>query len=149
MLLWFVGSSVAAVWFVFRDPNFAFRLVVVGALLPDIVDGVAGGAGPLHSLVTVVAVMGVVMIATIGRRAVRKQLLAVTIGMFLHLVFDAAFANTAMFWWPFGGFATYNQPLPSVERGWLNVGLEIVGVLLMLWVRAQIAAVKKKSQKTQ
>ena len=149
MLLWFVGTSVAAVWFVFRDPQFNFRLVVVGALIPDIIDGIGGGAGPLHSVVTVIALLAVVMLITTGRRPVRKPLLAVIIGLFLHLVFDGAFTNTSMFWWPLGGFATYEQALPSIDRGWINVGLELVGVGLILWVRSQIGPIGKKVQQTQ
>lgn len=149
MLLWFVGTSVAAVWFVFRDPQFNFRLVVVGALIPDIIDGIGGGAGPLHSVVTVIALLAVVMLITTGRRPVRKPLLAVIIGLFMHLVFDGAFANTSMFWWPLGGFATYEQALPSIDRGWINVGLELVGVGLILWVRSQIGPTGKKIQQTQ
>ena len=149
MLLWFVGTSVAAVWFVFRDPQFNFRLVVVGALIPDIIDGIGGGAGPLHSVVTVIALLAVVMLITTGRRPVRKPLLAVVIGLFMHLVFDGAFANTSMFWWPLGGFATYEQALPSVDRGWINIGLELVGVGLIFWVRSQIGQTGKKIQQTQ
>jgi hypothetical protein len=149
MLLWFVGTSIAAVWFVFRDPQFNFRLVVVGALIPDIIDGIGGGAGPLHSVVTVIALLAVVMLITTGRRPVRKPLLAVIIGLFMHLVFDGAFANTSMFWWPLGGFATYEQALPSVDRGWINIGLELVGVGLIIWVRSQIGLTGKKIQQTQ
>jgi hypothetical protein len=149
MLLWFVGTSVAAVWFVFRDPQFNYRLVVVGALIPDIIDGIGGGAGPLHSVVTVIALLAVVMLITTGRRPVRKPLLAVIIGLFMHLVFDGAFANTSMFWWPLGGFATYEQALPSIDRGWINVGLELVGAGLILWVRSQIGQTGKKIQQTQ
>ena len=149
MLVWFVGTSIAAVWFVFRDPNFNYRLVVAGALLPDVIDGIGGGAGPLHSLISVVAIMVVAMLATIGRRVLRKKLLALIIGMFLHLVFDGAFANTSMFWWPLGGFSTYGQALPSIERGWINVALELVGVGLILWVRPQIDLFGKKFQQTQ
>jgi hypothetical protein len=149
MLLWFVGTSIAAVWFVFRDPQFNFRLVVVGALIPDIIDGIGGGAGPLHSVVTVIGLLAVVMLITTGRRPVRKPLLAVIIGLFMHLVFDGAFANTSMFWWPLGGFATYEQALPSVDRGWINIGLELVGVGLIIWVRSQIGLTGKKIQQTQ
>ena len=149
MLLWFVGTSIAAVWFVFRDPQFNFRLVVVGALIPDIIDGIGGGAGPMHSVVTVMALLAIVMLITTGRRPVRKPLLALIIGLFMHLVFDGAFANTSMFWWPLGGFATYEQALPSIDRGWINVGLELVGVGLIFWVRSQIGLTGKKIQQTQ
>lgn len=149
MLLWFVGTSMAAVWLVFRDPQFNFRLVVVGALIPDVIDGVGGGAGPMHSVLTVIGLLAIVMLITTGRRPVRKPLLAVIVGLFMHLVFDGAFANTTMFWWPLGGFATYEQALPSIERGWINVGLELAGVGLVVWVRSQIGRAGKKKQQTQ
>ena len=63
MLLWFVGTSVATVWIVFRDPTFRFRLVVVGALIPDVIDGLTGWR-VAHSVVSVVVAMAVVMLAT-------------------------------------------------------------------------------------
>jgi hypothetical protein len=100
-------------------------------------------------VVTVIALLAVVMLITTGRRPVRKPLLAVIIGLFMHLVFDGAFANTSMFWWPLGGIATYQQALPSIDRGWINVGLELVGVGLILWVRSQIGLTGKKIQQTQ
>ena len=39
----FVGTSIATVWFVFRDPRFDYRLLIVGSVLP-LADGVTGGA---------------------------------------------------------------------------------------------------------
>ena len=141
MLLWFVGTSVATVWIVFRDPTFKFRLVVLGALLPDLIDGVSG-ARVAHSVVGVVAAMTLVMAATFGRKPVRKAWLAVVIGLFLHLVFDFAFANTQMFWWPIGGFGFVDDALPVVSRGWWNVPLEVVGAVLAVWTSRQVAFAK-------
>jgi hypothetical protein len=128
MLLWFVGTSVATVWIVFRDPTFRFRLVVLGALIPDVVDGLTGWR-IAHSVVSVVAAMAIVMLATYGRRPVRKTWLAVVIGLFLHLVFDFAFASNELFWWPLGGFDFAEAALPVVERGWWNVPLEAIGAV--------------------
>jgi hypothetical protein len=143
MLVWFVGASLAAVWFVFRDPHFAFGRVVAGVLLPDVVEGIAGRVGPLHSVVTIVALMGVVMLATIGKRGRRKKWLALTIGMFLHLVFDGVFAETEVFWWPLGGIDVGESTIPSFERSWqINVALEVVGAALVLWFLRQLAVAR-------
>jgi len=141
MLLWFVGTSVATVWIVFRDPTFKFRLVVLGALLPDLIDGVSG-ARVAHSVVSVVGSMTLVMAATFGRKPVRKAWLAVVIGLFLHLVFDFAFANTQMFWWPIGGIDFVDDALPVVARSWWNAPLEIVGAVLAVWTSRQVAFAK-------
>jgi hypothetical protein len=50
----------------------------------------------------------------------------------LHLVFDGAFTNNEVFWWPFtGGFA--DSPLPVADRGWWNLVLEAAGLALLWW----------------
>jgi hypothetical protein len=135
MLLWFVATAVAAVWFVFRDERFDNRVLAIGALSPDVVDGIAGGMWLGHSVITPLAVMALVMFATRRRRTVRRALLALPIGMFLHLIFDGAFASTSAFWWPVTGLAGPDGALPVVQRGWWNLPLEMAGVVLgvFLW----------------
>jgi hypothetical protein len=134
MILWFLGGAFLIVWLVFRDPAFDYRLLFVGVLAPDAVDALFGGARVLHSLLFSVALLVVVMLATVGRRALRRRLIALPIGTFLHLVLDGAFADTDVFWWPFSGadFAG-DPPLPSVERGLWNVALEAVGLAILVW----------------
>ena len=134
MLFWFVGTAYAAVWFVFRDPRFNLRLLAVGALLPDAVDVWSGGTWVMHSVVSAVAALALVMLATRGRKPSRPALLALPIGMFMHLVFDGVFARTTAFWWPLAGTSFGTDRLPSFDRGWVNVPLEVTGVLLALWV---------------
>jgi hypothetical protein len=141
VLFWFVGTAYAAVWFVFRDPRFNLRLLAVGALLPDAVDVWSGGTWVMHSVASAVAALALVMLATRGRKPSRPALLALPIGMFMHLVFDGVFARTAAFWWPLAGTSFGADRLPSFDRGWVNVPLEVTGVLLALWVgRASAAA---------
>jgi hypothetical protein len=133
VLLWFVATSVLTIFLVFTDPRFDYRPLIVGALLPDVIDAPFGGARAMHSLTTSVVLVAVVMVATIGRRTVRKRLLAVPIGMLLHIVFDGAFTDTDVFWWPFsGGFG--DARLPLVERGIVvDVVLEAIGAALLWW----------------
>ena len=129
MLFWFIATSVWSVWFVFRDPKFDYRLVALAALAPDLIDGLRGAVGPMHSVVTSIAVLFAIMIATAGRKPSRQRLLAIPIGMFIHLIFDGAFSNTKTFWWPLTGISLSENSLPSVERGLWNLPLEIVGVI--------------------
>jgi len=129
MLFWFVATAIWSVWFVFRDPKFDYRLVAIAALIPDLIDGWRGSIGPLHSVVTSIAVLFAIMLATAGRKPSRQRLLAIPIGMFIHLIFDGAFSNAETFWWPFMGANLSDEPLPSVDRGLLNLPLEIVGVI--------------------
>ena len=58
------------------------------------------------------------MVLTVGRRPARQCWLGLPIGTLLHLVFDGAWADTALFWWPLGGWAFDDAPLPEVARGW-------------------------------
>lgn len=137
MFIWFVGSAALAVWLVFRDDRFDYRVLALGALAPDLVDAAAGGTGVAHSVTASVVVMGAVMGLTVGQRARRRRWLALPIGMFLHLVVDGVFSDTAVFWWPFAGVALDGGALPSIERGWWNVPLEILGIAMVvfLWRR--------------
>ncbi len=38
MFLWFAGLAVVGVWKVFGDTSIDYRLVIAGALAPDLVD---------------------------------------------------------------------------------------------------------------
>ena len=130
MILWFVGTGVLAMWNVFHDPRFDNRLLIAGLLLPDVVDAVWGGARGLHSITGSVVILVLMMLATYGRRPIRRRLLAIPIGTFLHLVFDGAFNDTKVFWWPFTGVSFADTRLPVVERGVVNVVLEVIGLAL-------------------
>lgn len=148
MFFWFLGTSAATVWLVFRDQRFDYRILFVGVLGVDVFDAILGGARVLHSVTASVAVLLVVVLVTQRGGAARQRWLALPIGMFLHLVFDGAFSSTLVFWWParevvynlfssepVGWFAAFDgAQLPSVERGAFNVVLEVAGLLLVAWL---------------
>jgi hypothetical protein len=138
VFFWFIGSAIVAVWYVFRDPRFDYRLLVVGSVLP-LADGLfALGDGPgmrwMHSLAFSVVLLVVVMALTAGRKPHRKLLLGLPIGTFFHLVFDGAWATTDVFWWPFGGSDLEGHRLPEVQRGWLSALLEVAGIAIVGWI---------------
>ena len=134
MFLWFISLAVLGVHSVFRDTALDHRLIAVGALLPDVVDGIVRrGSGPLHSVAGAVTLLIATMIATIGRRQLRKRLLAIPIGVFAHLVLDGAWANTDAFWWPFTGTGFAGR-LPVVQRGLgVDALLETVGLFALVY----------------
>ena len=133
MLLWFIATSVITIGFVFRDPSFDNRLLVVGSVLPGI-DVVFGGARALHSITTSIALLAIVMVATKRGSGTRKTLLGLPIGMFLHLVYDAAWNDTDTFWWPVTGVGFDDTGIPIVDRGWISVLLEVVGLVGCVWL---------------
>ena len=133
MFFWFLGGSLLIAWTVFRDPGFDYRLVMVGSVLPDVVDAAFGGARVAHAVVPSIVLLVVVMLATIGHRRLRRHLLALPIGTFIHLVLDGVFTNTKVFWWPFTGGHFAGTRLPSVSRGRWDVALEFIGLVILAW----------------
>lgn len=133
MLLWFLGTALVSVWYVFTDPRFDYRLLLVGAIVPDVIDIPFGRSAWPHSLTVAVGALAVVMLVTAGRKPVRRLLLGLPIGMLLHLVWDGAFASTRVFWWPFSG--SWGQtPVPSIDRSWvLAVAMEVAGAAMLAW----------------
>ena len=121
------------VWYVFRDPRFDYRLLIVGSLLPDL-DVLAGGMRWMHSVFFSVVLLAIAILASVGDPPRRKLLLGLPIGTFLHLVFDGAWATTEVFWWPFTAASIGDEPLPSVQRGWWNMVLEAIGLVILIWV---------------
>ncbi len=133
MFFWFIATACLSVWFVFRDDRFDYRFLILGVFLPDIVDVFTGGSWIMHTLLASVVVMVIVMLATKNRKTIRRRLLAIPIGMFLHLVFDGAFASTEVFWWPFTG-GSFDEALPVAQRWGLNIALEAIGLLGIAWM---------------
>jgi hypothetical protein len=133
VLLWFAGMSVAVAWVVFRDPAFDHRVLIAGALLPDVVDAPFGGARVAHTVLFSAALLLAVMLATRGRRQTRRRWLALPIGTFVHLLADGAWTRAETFWWPFLGGAL-GGPLPSFDHGIAVLVLqELAGAGALVW----------------
>jgi hypothetical protein len=140
MLLWFAGVSLVVAWVVFHDPAIDHRVLVAGALLPDVVDAPLGGAWVGHTLLFSAILLGVVMLATRGRRPARRRWLALPIGTFVHLVADGVWARSQVFWWPFLG-GGLRGPLPSLDHGIAVAILEEMagaGALVWFWRRFRL-----------
>lgn len=134
MFLWFLGTAAIAVWFVFRDDRFDYRVLALGAILPDVIDLITAGAWIMHSVVTSVVILGVVMAVARRGSVGRRRWLALPIGTFFHLVFDGAFNNTRLFWWPFAGLDFEGANVPSFDRMSLNIVLELAGGAMLFWL---------------
>jgi hypothetical protein len=134
LLLWFAGLSFVLVVAVFRDAALDERLVMAAACLPAALDLLVGGVRLLHTLVFPIGVLAVVMLATIGRRAARRRLLAVPIGLFMNLVLDGMWSSTRLIAWPLAGWSFGDEPLPTLHRAVaLKVVMEVAGAAALLW----------------
>jgi inner membrane protein len=114
LILWHLGMTPLIVRYVFRDPAMDLRWVLVGSILPDVIDKPIASilfhdtfrthriVG--HALVFPVALLAVVMIATRRGTLRRRAWIALVIGVFIHLVLDGAWTSPEAFLWPFFGF---------------------------------------------
>jgi hypothetical protein len=132
MFFWFLGVSFVLVWNVFRSPLLDYRLVMLGAVAP-LGEVVLGGPRLAHTLAFAVALLGAVMLATRGRRLVRRRWISLPIGVLVHLVLDGAWTSTEVFWWPFFGLGFPQAPLPELDHGAWSVLLELAGVAALAW----------------
>ncbi len=133
MLLWFAGLAVVIVWQVFRDTAVDYRLLMAGALAPDLVDLATPGPGVAHALSAGAAVLAVVMVLTRGRRRLRRRALALPVGMMLHLLLDAAWAEPELFWWPALGLSLEAETPLSFHRPAAVLALQEAAGLAALW----------------
>ncbi len=128
MFLWFAVVAAVLVAEIFQSPMVDYRIVALGAVLPlsDLVLSSAGLGTVFHSLLAPIVILAVVMATTVGRRLLRRRLLGIPIGMFLHLVLDGTWADQSLFWWPLFGLELSDIP----ERSGLvfRLGLEVVAV---------------------
>jgi hypothetical protein len=113
VIFWHLGMTVLIVRYVYRDPNMDLRWVLVGSLLPDLLDKPVGSILFndtfethrlfAHSVLFPVAALLVVIVVTARGTALRKGLIGLVIGSLVHLVLDAAWADPEAFWWPLFG----------------------------------------------
>ena len=132
MLIWFAVVSAVAVAEIFGSPLVDYRMVALGSVLP-VIDLIVGQPTPVHTLAGPVVVLTAVMLATVGRRLLRRRLLGLPIGMFLHLVLDASWDSAQLFWWPAFGSDLSTQSVPESNAIAIRVILELVGIGTGVW----------------
>jgi membrane-bound metal-dependent hydrolase YbcI (DUF457 family) len=113
VILWHFGATVLIVRYVFRDPDMDLRWVLAGSILPDLIDKPIAsvffhdtfGTHRIfaHSIVFPMLAFAVVLVATKRGTNLRRGLIGAVIGVFIHLLLDAAWATPEAFWWPFFG----------------------------------------------
>lgn len=134
MLLWFAGMSFVLVVAIFRDAALDERLVMAAAVLPAALDLAVGGVRLLHTLAFPIVLLTVLMVATIGRRGLRRRLLALPIGAFMNLVLDGMWSSTRLIVWPLGGLSFGDEQLPTLGRPWpLRLLMELAGLVALVW----------------
>lgn len=127
MLFWHIGAALWLFRWIFRDPKVDVRFLLLGAILPDLVDLPVGtilfperySTGELwfHSLIVPTIYMTIVLVATRrGRR--RRAWMALGVGWLLHLVIDGMWVSQDVFLWPFFGWEIPPGQAPFWPLAW-------------------------------
>lgn len=135
--------------YAFRDPNMDLRFLVLGAVIPDLIDAPVGFALWsqvenvrlfAHSLLFAALVMVAVLLLT-RRGRPRKRWMPVAVGILLHLIFDAMWRQPETLWWPFQGweftatgYATVGEYLVWLLTDPTTWLLEAAGLLYLLYL---------------
>jgi inner membrane protein len=162
MLFWHAGATIAIARYTFRDDRMDLRMLLVGALIPDIVDTPIGLLlyGRLHSvrlfthgLLLAVAVMVIVVMST-RRGRPRKMWMPLAIGLLLHVLLDAMWLDPETLWWPLLGWS-FSPAGPTTVSGYVGSVLgdwkmwlgEVIGLvyLIYLWFAADLADPEKRT----
>lgn len=150
MIFWHMGAATVIVYVTLGRSRIDYRWILIGAIAPDLVDGIlsltvyAGdsGRGVAHSILAVVIVAVSVLVGT--RSTTRLSLFGLAVGWLLHLVADGMWQAPETFLWPaFGsGFsetpvepyswALFTAPLEHLST-W---GAEALGVAALLYLGA-------------
>jgi hypothetical protein len=109
VILWHVAGAIFLFRWIFRDPKVDLRLLVLGAVLPDAIDLVAGvflGEPNRqrwgHTLIVpTIAAIAILLTNRRGRR--RRQLMTVVVAWLFHLVLDGVWVREETFLWPLFG----------------------------------------------
>ena len=147
MILWHLGVGAALVYVSLGRRRIDYRYILIGAVLPDIVDGVArhfldyegSGRGAAHGLLSFMVLAVLVVVAFKGET--RLALFGVPVGWLTHIVLDGIWQTPKTFLWP--AFGTAFDASPAEPYSWaliLDPGAhlmlwagEIVGLLALAW----------------
>ena len=147
MLLWHLGVAALVVYVTLGRRRIDYRMVLLGAVLPDLIDGFLslflfeGPAGRwiAHSLLAMGAVTIVILVVSGGER--RLSLFGIGVGWLLHLVADGMWQAPETFLWPAFGTAFSSAPREPyswellsdpLAHLWIWTG-EVAGIAVLAW----------------
>ena len=142
-----MGIAAMIVYVTLGRRRIDYRFVLVGAVLPDVVDGILGlflfegpaGRWVAHSLLAVIVVTVVILVAF--EKETRLAVFGLGVGWLLHLVGDGMWAAPETFLWP--AFGTVFATSPAEPYSWDLIvhpldhlgtwGGEVVGLAILAW----------------
>ncbi len=161
MLFWHIGATIAIARYSFRDDRMDLRMLVLGGLLPDLIDTPIGllfysqlGGVRLvtHGLILAAVVMVVVVMST-RRGRPRKLWMPLAIGLLFHVLLDAMWLDPETLWWPLLGWEfspagpeSAGSYVESVLTDWRMWAAELAGLVYLayLWAGAGLRDKEKR-----
>jgi inner membrane protein len=145
MLFWHLGVTAAVVYATLGRRRIDYRVVLLGALLPDLIDVPLGrfllrdryGAHHLwgHTLLLVVVLSLVVMLFLRGETA--RRWFVLPMAALIHLGLDAMWSHPVAFYWPLFGTGFPREALGPWWHGLLRpveILKELVGLALLAYL---------------
>jgi inner membrane protein len=148
VLFWHAGVAAALTYVTLGRRRIDYRFVLVGSVIPDVVDGVLTALGVVrspagrhiaHSLLAVVVVAVAVILGLSG--TTRLAAFGLSVGWLLHLVGDGMWRAPETFLWP--AFGTGFSLAPGEPYSWDLVteplahlgtwAAELAGAALLAW----------------
>ncbi len=145
MILWHLGIAMLLVYVTLGRRRIDYRFILLGAVLPDVIDGILTLVTDLpsrsfsHTILSVIVVAVVVLLTTKGET--RLAVFGLAVGWLTHLVADAMWQAPRTFLWP--TFGTDFPTTPAEPYSWdlfvhpldhlaTWVG-ELVGLAILAW----------------
>lgn len=147
MLLWHLGVAAAIVYVTIGRRRVDYRYVLLGAIAPDVVDGMLNatvvhepaGRSYAHTLVAVLVVTLAILL--VFRGETRLAVFGLGVGWLLHLVGDGMWQAPRTFYWP--AFGTRFALRPPEPYSWDLLahpfdhlgtwGGEVLGLVVLAW----------------
>jgi inner membrane protein len=147
--------SSPASWFGSLGKTLDLRFLLVGSLMPDIIDKPIGiflyGNGRIIYHTLLVSLLVLVFGLFLRRRYRWNGLLAIAVGMLTHLVLDQMWLNPQTLFWPLFGWAFPPSPVSDWLGVWMNDLLheasvyipELIGFAIVVWFAVLVVRQKK------
>ena len=117
MILWHMGVAAVLVYVTLGRARIDYRWILLGAVIPDAIDGLLGaavydgdaGRGVAHSILAVVVIAVAVLVTTRG--TTRISVFGFPVGWLTHLVADGMWQAPETFLWPAFGWDFSQSPV--------------------------------------
>lgn len=147
MILWHMGLATLITYVTLGRRRIDYRFILVGAILPDLLDGIVGplffegpsGRWIAHSLLAVIVMAVAIILLTRAER--RLSLFGLAVGWLLHLVGDGMWQAAFTFFWP--AFGNKFNAAPAEPYSWdlfthpldhlSTWGAEAAGLAVLAW----------------